>query len=254
MLEAASVSSIKDCLLSQLPCGSIVTHRESSHEIGFMTSLAMDLPLGGQISRSIDEQSTKVIGILLCHPSSPLAKSEIIDYLPFFHVRSGEEVNFFCAGYGAYWPPEHHADQKAVACIGGVNWLFSNEAFVSIIQELERESKWRYSGETELLLFPAVNAPGAGIEFDYQSGIVCNLERMSFDEAFTSVRSFFEDVFRFAKQQGYGNTLWAFSDSRGTRVAGSVLRDSILSILPEELRKAYNKARHYAIKNLSADY
>ena len=37
-----------------------------------------------------------------------------------YHPPNVEAVDFFCAGYGAYWPPEHFVDQKAVASIQGV--------------------------------------------------------------------------------------------------------------------------------------
>ncbi len=125
MNEAASIRSIKERLSSELPREVVITRRELVHEIGFMTPQMINLPLKYQTVRTTEKRKSKLIGILLCHPESPLAKSEIIGHLPFFHVRSGEEIDFFCAGYGAYWPPEHHADQKVAARINDTDWLFS---------------------------------------------------------------------------------------------------------------------------------
>ena len=254
MYEATSIRSIKERLSSELPRTVTVTRREPVHEIGFMTPQMINRPLRYQTVRTTEEKISKLIGILLCHPESPLGKTEILGHLPFFHVRSGDAIDFFCAGYGAYWPPEHHTDQKVVARINDEDWLFSNDAFLQVIEELERESKWKYSGETELLLIPAIKAADDVISFRYESSLVCNLERMAKDGAFTSVRSFFDGIFRYAKTQSSNNSAWEFSDKKGVEVAGGVLKEFILSLLPEQLRNGYKKASHYAIKNLATDF
>lgn len=44
-----------------------------------------------------------------------------------------------------------------VSVIDGVNWSFSNQKFVQFISELEKYSKWSYSGESELLLIELKN-------------------------------------------------------------------------------------------------
>lgn len=254
MHEAASIRSIKERLSSELPREFVVTRRELVHEIGFMTPQMTNRTLKYQTVHTTEKRKSKLIGILLCHSQSPLAKSEIIGHLPFFHLRSGEAIDFFCAGYGAYWPLEHHADQKVAARIDDTDWLFSNEAFLQVIEELERDSKWKFSGETELLLIPAVKAADNAISFDYESAIVCNLERMAKDGAFTSVRSFFDEIFRYAKTQSSNDSAWEFSDKKGVEVLGDVLKDFILSLLPEQLRNGYKKASHYAVKNLATDF
>jgi hypothetical protein len=190
----------------------------------------------------------------LCHPQATLAKSEIIGHLPFFHVRSGEAIDFFCAGYGAYWPPEDHVDREVITKIEGKDWLFSNEAFNQVIEELEEESSWTYSGETELILLPAYLDSNGEPNFDYTSSIVCNLEAMNKDEAFTSVRAFFDNIFKYAKRQSSTNPTWDFSDKRGMKVAEGVLKEFIVSLLPKPLRAGYSKASHYAIKNIATDF
>lgn len=41
-----------------------------------------------------------MVGILFARPDSPLAKSDIIPSMPFFHDLSDNHIDFFCAGYG----------------------------------------------------------------------------------------------------------------------------------------------------------
>lgn len=202
--------------------------------------------------RVTEQQNSKLIGILFCHPQSRLAKEEILGHLPFFHLRSGGAIDFFCAGYGAYWPPEHHTDQEVAARINAEEWLFSNNAFLQVIKELESESQWRYSGETELLLLPtAPNSNRTPLRFE--SAIVCNLEAMSKDEAFTSVRSFFNKIFKYAEDRTATDPTWGFSDSQGLEVAGDLLKSTILSLLPSKVKAAYKQASHYAVRNIAND-
>jgi hypothetical protein len=254
MYEAASLASIRNRMSKELPREVVVTRREPVPEFGYMTPQAINSPTRYQTVRSTEKRQSKLVGILLCHPNSPLAKSEILGHLPQFHIRSGEAIDFFCAGYGAYWPPNHHVDQNVVARINKEDWLFSNEAFNQVIEELERESKWEFSGETELLLIPVSKSSDGGVTFQYQDSIVCNLEAMAKDDAFTSVRAFFELIFRFAKSKSAEDSTWEFSDKLGMGVAGNMLKDFIISLLPKPLQSGYKKASHYAVKNIAVDF
>ena len=79
-------------------------------------------------------------------------KNIMNDSLEYFHFRTGKTINFYLPGYGAYWPRTEYSDRKEVVEIDGVKWFFSNEKFVQYIEDLEKYSKWEYSGESELLL------------------------------------------------------------------------------------------------------
>lgn len=207
--------------------------------------------LGTNMNRSVGEESNvKLVGILFSHPASMLAQKEIINNLPHFHLRSGDAIDFFCIGYGASWPPDHFSDQKSVVTIDGTDWMFSEKAFSSVIDELEMESKWRYSGETELLLISADNSVGS-IFLDFDKAIVCNLEAMAKDKAFSSVRAFFADLFRYAKDNGAASGIWEASDIWGYSIAKTSLKEAVLSLLPMNLKESYNKAKHYAVRNIS---
>jgi hypothetical protein len=245
--EAASLSGINSKLLSELPRSVIVTRKEPVHDVALASAQFANRPIRHQIVRGTN---SKLVGILLCHPGSPLAKSEILSHLPYFHVRSGDAIDFFCAGYGAYWPPEYYADQAPVARIQDQEWLFSDIAFNEVIEELEIESKWKYSGETELLLIPAMKTSDGHISFVYETTGVFNLEKMANDKAFTSVRAFFGDIIRFAKSNSSNDPSWVFSDRKGLEVAARVLKEGFLSLVPEPLRSGYSTASHYAVSTL----
>lgn len=253
MYDAHSLQSIAERIASTLPRTVTLVKKEPIVELGYMTGLDMRRPTRYQTVRFTETRNSKLIGVLFCHPKSPLGKAEVVDHLSHFHHRSGEAVDFYCVGYGAYWPPEHYADQKPVTRIEGVEWLFSELAFNRVVEELENETSWEYSGETELILLTARKDNNGEASLDYGSAIVCNLEAMSQAKAFTSVRAFFTDVFRFAKNNSDSDPTWGLSDNRGIKLGSSALKEAVLSVLPKTLSDAYSRGEHFAVKSIAAN-
>jgi hypothetical protein len=69
--------------------------------------------------------NVRMVGILFARPDSPLAKSEIVPSMPFFHQLSDSHIDFFCAGYGVEARSDDHLDDKQeVGLIGGTLWKF----------------------------------------------------------------------------------------------------------------------------------
>ncbi|MGX9417636.1 hypothetical protein ACWU4D_09815 [Vibrio sp. WJH972] len=251
MYEAFSLGKIVSKVDLVLPRKVTLTKREPERVMHYMTSFNMNTPTRYRTVRVEESRSSKLIGILFAHPNSPLAKSEIVDHLNQFHYRSGEAVDFFCVGYGAYWPENYQPDTRKATSIDGTEWLFSDAAFSQVIDEVEELTKWQYSGETELLLLSAIKDDTGEAKLDFGSAIVCNLEAMSKDQAFTSVRAFFEGIFRFAKKNSCSNPAWGLSDAAGLDIAGSSIKQAVLSLLPSNLKDSYKKAEHYVIRNIA---
>jgi len=253
VIEAPSLQFIIDRLSYQLPRQVTVKKREPIIELGLMTTFQVNRPIRYQTVYTKETRDSKLVGILFCHPKTPLAKAEIVDQLAHFNERSGEAVDFFCAGYGAYWPPEHFADQKVIVRIDGVDWLFSEKAFSQVIDELEAETQWRYSGETELILVTARKRNSGGTELDFQGAIVCNIEAMAQTKAFTSARAFFTEIFRYAKTHSEEDPTWGLSDKKGLSIGLSALKEAVLSLLPKSLSDAYRQGEHYAVRSIAKD-
>lgn len=251
MIEAVSLEDIIQEVNCKLPRKVVRKQKETIYPLQLMIPGSSSTPSSYRTVFVEEERYSKLIGILFAHPHAPLAKAEIINHLDLFHHRSGDAVDFFCVGYGAYWSDEYMPDPKTVATIDGVEWLFSTKAFSNVIDEVEKKTTWRFSGETEILLLSAKKDANDEVRFDFGSAIVCNLEAMHKDQAFTSVRSFFEGIFRFAKQNSCADPAWALSDTSGQKVASEALKDSVLSLLPKKLRDSYKKAEHYAIRSIS---
>jgi hypothetical protein len=193
---------------------------------------------------------SKLIGILFCMPMSPLGREEILPGLDYFHRRSGSFVDFFCVGYGAYWP-DAVPKVSVVATIGDTRWLYSVEMFNTTRGEVEQLAEWSFSGETDLILAVARRTGDAPAQIDFSTAIACNLEQMVRDGAITSVRSFFEKIFKFGETCKGSDPVHEFSDKMGARAAGNFLLEAVLKLVPEALGDAYRSTRHFAIRDIS---
>lgn len=60
-------------------------------------------------------------------------------------------MDFCLPGYGAYWYG-HYPDAVDICKVDGTDWSYSDLMFCKFIEELESISKWRYNGETELII------------------------------------------------------------------------------------------------------
>lgn len=195
--------------------------------------------------------AVRMTGLLFARPEVRMARDEIVPSLDYFHHRSGNNIDFFCAGYGRYWYGRV-PDERAVTP-DKPPWLFSLSLFDGFRKEVEELSTWRYSGEADLLLMNALFDEKDGkASLDFESAIVCDLERMKRDGAIESVGRFFEDVFRFAEHALADDPTWGFSDQMGIRSAGAALKRVILSLLPKNLGDDYKRTEHFAIRNLGA--
>lgn len=182
------------------------------------------------------------IGILVTRPDLPTGK-DILNSLEYFHFRTGEYVNFYLPGYGAYWPKSDYPDGKVVTMIDGVNWSFSNQMFTKFISDIERYSKWQYSGESELLLVEMKN----GI-LSYENMMQFHLDNMFRDGVINSVHQFFEQVFRICSDK---ETLNQLSNAFGVDKLKQISKDKILEKLPLDLGNVFIQEKYFCIKNMT---
>lgn len=205
-----------------------------------------------EVAQEQVEQWSKLAGILFCTPTSKLGKDEILPNLDYFHHRSAQFVDFFCVGYSRVRPHTERVNtSQPVATVNGKAWNFSSSDFNQCRARVEAESKWRYSGETDLLLVVARKPKNDIAYLDFSCAIACNLEEMARDGAISSARAFFEKIFRFGEQYGGIDPVSKLSDQFGLAAGGTLLQESILTLLPEQVRKQYNAVKHLAVADVS---
>src|SRR5438477_3754873 len=130
--------------------------------------------------RSYRLKDVALTGVLLARPEDKLTKEAILPHLEFWHYRSDYYTDFFCAGY---IPAEFVSDAKPVGVqIGGLDWGFSLRAFVELVEDIEKQTGWRYNGDPCLLLANAY-FDGQKAHLDFKRSIRINFREAIEDKA-----------------------------------------------------------------------
>lgn len=199
----------------------------------------------------------RLVGLVFCRPESSLAQSQIIPALPYFHARSGHNVAFY---FGGYLTSNEEFDRQALVPVRGPEgrqWYFHAALFDSFRRDVEARTRWRYSGECDMILADvrytyyqdAKSFPQAHLNFT--SCMAVRLDKLQELAPAPSVSAFFEKVFQYAENQHPNNPTWGFSDWLGAGVAASGLKNLFLSILPSSLQSDARAAFNVVVRDIS---
>lgn len=182
------------------------------------------------------------IGILITRPDLQTGNS-ILKSLNYFHHLTGNNINFYLPGYGAYWSSDRYPDMNDVARINGVNWSFSYKTFVEFIAALEEVSRWKYSGESELLLIPYHDE-----KLDFSKVAVFHLDAMLNDGTISSVSSFITGLSRCISRD---NSVTSITTRGTVKCVTKTVIDEIIDKLPTYISKSLSRGKHYLCKDFS---
>lgn len=186
-----------------------------------------------------NEIENDTIGILITRPDLECGRN-ILNSLNYYHHASGNNINFYLPGYGAYWG-ENYPDKQIVTTIDGIKWAYSDQMFVKFVEDLEKYSKWKYSGESELLMLEYQNGK---LNFD---AVMCfRLDNMLQDKVINSVSSFFQRLFRIADNgrplEQIRNT---FGKQQFIQMSKLIIKDNI----PEVWQDIVTQEKYFFVKN-----
>ncbi|MCP4746615.1 MAG: hypothetical protein GY874_10830 [Desulfobacteraceae bacterium] len=193
-------------------------------------------------------QKRSLIVVMFCNPQTPFCQSEILGSLNYLHYRSDKHINIFCCGFGVFPTEEKDPNLIDVIKIDGKQWSYSDKFFVSAVKQFEKRRDWKFSGENELLLLDVTPTKDEA-DLSILGAIVCNLEKMKKDNAFSSVRAMLEDLIRYVANEENANVRY-FSNNKLVAVTSMWLKDLLLGILPIKLLSVYSKAENYAVRQI----
>ena len=182
------------------------------------------------------------IGILITRPSLTTGK-DIVGELEYYHHMIGHSINFYLPGYGAYWNTETYPDMKVVTEIDRTEWSFSSKVSVEFINTLEEVSRWKYFGESELLLIPYHDG-----NLDFSSVAVFCLDAMLKDEAISSVSRFITKLSRSARKN---NDVKSIAAKGGSKCVAKAIAQEMIDIFLRNVSKTLRRGRHYICKDFS---
>lgn len=182
-----------------------------------------------------------VVAILITRPDLASGK-DILNSLEYYHFRTGHSINFYLPGYGAYWTEEEYPDGKVVTEIAGVKWSFSNQRFVEFIEDMEKYSKWRYSGESDLIFAEVKNG-----RLSYERAMEFHLDNMLRDKAIISVNQFFEKIVRIGQE---GRSMNQIGNKLGIDKGKQVVFDALLEKMPMYMGDVIKQEKYFCVKNI----
>jgi hypothetical protein len=199
-----------------------------------------------------------MVGILFAPPGAAITKTEILPRFDDFHHRSGNNIDFFCGGYGFCWPSGWVPDAQIVATTTDptwghrTEWLFSPNYFNELRSEVRAAARqWEYSGEVDLLLLNAYPESTESARLDFTGAMVLKLNQLKEDKLIESVPVLFEKIFSYAEKQDGTDPTWGFSDRMGLEVGRGWFEDLVCSLLPRQTGQLWKRGRHYAVLNLA---
>jgi hypothetical protein len=223
MLEAWSLEFIKDNLEDRLG------DSRYANEISF-------------------EDSFIPIGILLARPKQELTQKEILPHLDYYHHRSGDSINFYCGGYGRYWYRDgrlyNDAQEVSQVEFSESPWLFSPQAFVCLVEDIERETSWKYSGGIELLLFNTWYEDYS-VVIDFENFLSVDLSKACNDKVVPDIQHFFEEIFHIARNNKKDLSVKKIKKSLTIASFSRSAKESLFKLIPNSLGEQGKKAIYF---------
>jgi len=185
-------------------------------------------------------EEVRLGALLFARPYVDIVKGSILPAFDYWDRRSAEHVDIALVGWQK--PSEEDRDFR-----------FDQRDFAKAVELFERETRWRYSGGTDLLLLNTrYSVPDEAAVFDYTTVVSLTIEDALKDGAIKSVGGFFEDLVSFASRSNGRDPAWGFSDSMGLKEGRSFLAQLVLKILPRDVRAEYQKLKHFVVRDVAA--
>jgi hypothetical protein len=177
------------------------------------------------------EDPTRPVAIIFGRPHNKVIKEDILPNLSEYHLRSGDFLEIFCVGFletlGEFMPVDP----------------FDANAFLRGTDSFEDRTKWRYSGETDLLLLNSYWHPKRKrAVLDFTTVICFTLERVLEEKVIKSVPSFIQDLLRYAKYYKGNNLPFDYSDRMAIRNLGGILKSIFFMLIPPPFKDAAKDA------------
>lgn len=180
-----------------------------------------------------------LIGILLTRPNLETGK-KILKDVEYLDENSEKFIDLYFAGYST---EEHYPESKEVAEVDGTKWYFSNKKFKEFKKEIEKICKWKYSGESDLILISCKEG-----KILYEEAMMFHLEKLIKEGVFGSVEEFFEELVRICSEK---RTIKEISNAFGAKKVKHTFLKIIVDKLPAGLGELFTQEKNFCVKNIA---
>lgn len=209
--------------------------------------------LAGRIE--YDRVETLPFGLLFARPSLPIAQTQIVPDVGYFHHQSADHFHLFAAGYrpDVALPQDEFRDTVPVPGFTlddrNVKWEFSNLAYSQLVDKIQTVLKWKPSGGCELLMLAAGPSERGRITLYKRDVLAIDLDMALHDEAILSVNHLVQEIINEAKKFGSPLSAFQLSDRLAGNKSFRELRDGLLSLLPLGLGKTTKRIAHFVTES-----
>jgi len=203
------------------------------------------------------KRKARLVGIVFSRPELELAKNEIIPSLSYFHFRTQGNICFYFAGYQIDEDSVYDlSNPDSYEEIKGPNnqvWYYEPGAFNDFRNDVEKKTKWKYSGGCDLILTNIKYDESTGAYLDFSSAVVLYLDRLNEIPNMPTVSSCFERIFQYAERQDSKDPAWGFSDWTGVDIAKGAFWEMLFSWVPSFTKKSIRAAMHLAVADIARE-
>jgi hypothetical protein len=209
-------------------------------------------PTLADVQRFLDSDlkpgEAKLVGLVFT-ARGDIAFPQVVGVLDTFHYLFGPRLHFFFAGFSRYDGPD--ADQVAIpAPDGGPPWVYGAAQMVSMLTEVQEHSKYKWRGETDIVLCVAArDADGGHSYLTFSTALVLDVAEMLRDGTIKSVGKLFESISSVASAR---DATQLFAVQKQVAAFGSSVGQYVLERLPLNLGGALKQGLHYRIVDLAA--
>ncbi len=143
-------------------------------------------------------ENMEIIVLLFVKPTNQDAL-DIIKEFEYIHYNSAKYCSVFAVGYSDDFRKATDKDYRKIDSVFNGDWYFSTKAFVDFKNKLERRIKWRYSGETEILILQ--NNPGSVHPLNFKNYVAIDINKGIREGYIDSFQRFMESLIRSSRSQ-----------------------------------------------------
>ena len=147
-----------------------------------------------EYERLIENQ--EIVVLLFVRPTNQDA-IDIIREFEYLHYNSSRYCSIYAVGYSNDFQKQSDTHYRKICEILNSDWYFSSKAFVEFKDNLEKRIKWKYSGETEILILQ--NNPGKHDPLNFINYVAIDVNKGLKEGYIDSFQRFMESLVRSAK-------------------------------------------------------
>jgi hypothetical protein len=177
----------------------------------------------------------RAVGLIFGRPACKVFKEELLPDRGYHNLRSGRNVELFYMGFAD--PDEEYLPVGVFDDDG-----FSQESFVSSVDDFESRTEWHYSGATDLILLNSWFSPKGKVYLDFSCVLALTLEEVVESKLVKSARSLIEEIIRQSTANPGTDVVMKVSDAVFLKSARNSLLTwamGIIKLKPEDLGNAY---------------